>query len=103
MIAIEPTPATVEPVHTITADAWFKLTDAPTVKDRYSDATFVPTLGWWSHQWTAQFGEESVRVAVTSDSPIFAEFTPDNAPAWIPRPPDGWDAGVLAAIARTAQ
>lgn len=90
-------------IHTVTADAWFDLTDAPRVKERYSGSRFTPTRGWWSHQWSEKFGEESVRVALTSGASVFAEFTPDSAPSWVPRPPDGWNAGVLAAIARAVK
>lgn len=95
---------TVATIETINANVWFKLADAPLVIERFAGlTTFTPTLGWWSTEWSAEYGETPVHVTLSCADSVFAEFTPDDAPAWIPRPPDGWNAGVLAAVASAAQ
>ena len=63
---------------------------------------FTPALVAWKHGY--HHGEDwGVEVslydaAVTTS----ATFTPIDVPAWVPRPPEGWDAGVAAVIASLA-
>ena len=76
----------------ITTNVCFDLEDAPEVFD--ADGPFIPTCCWWEAT-CSRFGFETRIVANTGVR--FARFTPIDVPAWIPCPPDGWDAAPLAA------
>jgi len=61
---------------------------------------FTPALVAWKRGYHA--GEDwGIDVTLYDAPPITtsATFTPETAPAWVPRPPEGWDAGVAAVIA----
>lgn len=96
-------PVTVTPGN-VTADAWFYLTDAPEVLERFAGTPFQPTCGWWSSKFHPTYGHEGAKVTLADDSQPanFATYTPDDAPSWVPLPPDGWDLGVRIAAERHA-
>lgn len=57
-----------------------------------------------SNPVTATFGHDGAEVTLADDAqPLhFATYTTEDAPAWVPRPPDGWDLGVRIAAERHA-
>ncbi len=74
------------------------LSGAPKVKDNYRHAgeRFVPTLACWSA--TLHYTGVHLRKSLESDLVRFCGDAYSRAPIpdWVPRPPDGWDAAVVA-------
>ena len=80
----------------VTASAFFDL-DGMDVPEQQSATPFVPTSGWW--ETDTYFGYVRRRVLVVAQvdgKQRGAEWPADKAPAWIPRPPQGWDASIVA-------
>ena len=64
---------TVATINTINANVWFKLADAPLVIERFAGlTTFTPTLGWWSTEWSAEYGETPVHVTLSCADSVIA-------------------------------
>lgn len=101
-------PSTIKPVSAATgkvvADAWFYLTDAPEVPERFTGEPFQPTGGWWTTMFHPSYGYSGPEVILYDDAgpAHFATYTPEDAPIWVPRWPDGWDLGVRIAADRHA-
>ena len=88
----------------VSADAWFYLTDAPEVPERFTGEPFQPTGGWWTTVFHPRYGYSGPEVILCDDAQPahFANYTPEDAPIWVPRPADGWDLGVRIAADRHA-
>lgn len=79
----------------------FDLIDAPTVTDELSGTEFQPTHGHWRAHSYGVFVAVGSYAEGAPDGGYWARFEHD-VPDWIPRPPEGWDAGikVMAAAAK---
>ena len=65
---------------------------------------FQPTGGWWTTVFHPRYGYSGPEVILCDDAQPahFANYTPEDAPIWVPRPADGWDLGVRIAADRHA-
>lgn len=64
---------------------------------------FTPSLVGWHREY--HYGEDYGTRVLIYDSKISTSVrfeSGDDVPAWVPRPPKGWDAGVVAVIAALA-
>lgn len=82
----------------ITTGVHIDLCGAPKVEDNHQHAgeRFVPTLACWSA--TLHSTGVQLRESLESDLVRFCGDAYSRAPIpyWVPRPPDGWDAAVVA-------
>lgn len=84
----------------IDAEYVFRLTEPTKVSDRILDRSIVATRIHWRH--TADLGSGYNHFDVTAFTDEHGNVTitsiEDNVPSWVPRPPAGWNAAVVAFV-----